>query len=300
MKGKTMFKRALTAGAIAAAICAPGVVFAADAAPDAKPADAKPADAKPEEPKSPHTFTGNVGLFSQYIFRGLTQTNAKPAIQGGFDYSHESGFYAGVWASNITWISDGYAPGSSYGGEFDTYLGWKFALPNDFGVDVGFLRYNYPGRAPTGGFVTGTNKADTNEIYAAGSWKWLSLKYSYSLGDTFGASSASGSSYVDLTAAIPIADSGFTVTGHVGHQKYDGTNAPTGLWPTTSHCTNSCLSYTDYKLGVNKEWLGLNFGLMWTKADTKGAAADGTAIYNNIYGKNIGDSTVTVSVQKTF
>ena len=292
-----MFKRALMAGAIAAAICAPGVVFAADATPDAKPADAKPA-----EPKSPHTFTGNVGLFSQYIFRGLTQTNQKPAIQGGFDYSHEAGFYAGVWASNISWITDGYAPlGSSYSAEFDTYLGWKFALPNDFGIDVGFLRYNYPGKVAPGGFFPGTDKADTNELYVAGSWKWLSLKYSYSLNDTFGIQDAKGSDYIDLTAAIPIADSGFTVTGHVGHQRYKGNNVP--LWGVglPTGCGQSCLDYTDYKLGVNKEWLGLNFGLMWTKADTKGITPRfAVPVYNNIYGKNIGDSTVTASVQKTF
>ena len=74
-----------------------------------------------------------------------------------------------------------------------------------------------------------------------------------------------------------------------------------------SGCTQSCLNYTDYKFGVNKEWLGLNFGLMWTKADTKGVtpftppgAAGPALIYNNIFGRNIGDSTVTASVQKTF
>ena len=66
-------KKLLLASAVATALSAPAAVLAADA--------------------SPHTFTGNVGLFSQYIFRGLTQTNEKAAIQGGFDYSHSSGFY---------------------------------------------------------------------------------------------------------------------------------------------------------------------------------------------------------------
>jgi uncharacterized protein (TIGR02001 family) len=289
MKGEIMFKKTLMAGAIVLGTAMPGSLLAADAAPDAAPA--------PAEAKGPHTFTGNVGLFSQYIFRGLTQTNRKPAIQGGFDYAHESGFYAGVWASNISWITDSFGVGGSYSGEFDTYLGWKWSLPQDFGIDVGFLRYNYPGTSPNAGFPAGFGKADTNELYVAGSWKWISLKYSYSLGDTFGVKDASGSSYIDLTAAYPIADSGFTVTGHIGHQKYDGTNNP--AW-AGSGCTQSCLNYTDYKLGVNKEWWGLNFGLMWTKADTKGISPLGVAVYNNNFGRNIGDSTVTVSVQKTF
>lgn len=59
-----------------------------------------------EEPASPHTFTGNVGLFSQYVFRGISQTNEDPALQGGFDYSHASGFYIGTWASNISWLKE--------------------------------------------------------------------------------------------------------------------------------------------------------------------------------------------------
>ncbi|OYW27068.1 MAG: hypothetical protein B7Z51_09365, partial [Methyloversatilis sp. 12-65-5] len=62
--------------------------------------------AQAEEPASPHTFTGNVGLFSQYVFRGISQTNEDPALQGGFDYSHASGFYLGTWASNISWLKD--------------------------------------------------------------------------------------------------------------------------------------------------------------------------------------------------
>ena len=54
------------------------------------------------------TGTGNVGLFSQYVFRGITQTNEKPAVQGGFDLAHKDGFYVGTWASNISWLSDAY------------------------------------------------------------------------------------------------------------------------------------------------------------------------------------------------
>ena len=53
-----------------------------------------------------HTLTGNVGLFSEYIFRGIAQTAGKPALQGGFDYGHASGFYLGTWASNASWLSD--------------------------------------------------------------------------------------------------------------------------------------------------------------------------------------------------
>ena len=46
-------------------------------------------------------ITGNVGLTTDYVFRGISQTDEKPAIQGGLDYAHSSGAYAGVWASNV-------------------------------------------------------------------------------------------------------------------------------------------------------------------------------------------------------
>ena len=89
-----------TALALAIASFAGGVL--AQSAPTPAPAPA-PAPA-PE--KSP--ITANVTVVNDYRYRGMTQSNFKPAIQGGFDYAHESGFYIGNWNSSISWISDGY------------------------------------------------------------------------------------------------------------------------------------------------------------------------------------------------
>src|SRR5680860_222068 len=69
---------------------------------------------------SPHSISANVGLYSQYIFRGVAQTNTDPALQGGFDYSHASGFYAGTWLSNVSWLTD-VAAYSSSSLEWDVY-----------------------------------------------------------------------------------------------------------------------------------------------------------------------------------
>src|SRR5260370_25263909 len=83
---------------------AASVLFAIAHAQNAPAAsDAKPADAKPAEP---YTITGNFGIYSQYIFRGLTQTDRKPAFQGGFDFAHSSGCYLVTWGSNISWRHD--------------------------------------------------------------------------------------------------------------------------------------------------------------------------------------------------
>src|SRR5512139_2147979 len=156
LKGNDMFRKMAVASAVAAALL-PGVAVAQQA------------------PASPHTLTGNVGLYSQYIFRGLTQTDRDPALQGGFDYSHSSGLYAGTWASNISWLRD--FPSYSSGGslEWDFYGGFKGTFgKSDFGYDVGLLYYYYPGNT-----FPGVAKADTLEAYGAVSWKWLSAKYSY-------------------------------------------------------------------------------------------------------------------------
>ena len=61
---------------------------------------------QPPEAKPDYTITGNFGIYSQYIFRGLTQTDQKPAFQGGFDYAHTNGIYLGTWGSNISWLHD--------------------------------------------------------------------------------------------------------------------------------------------------------------------------------------------------
>src|SRR5262252_11218333 len=125
-----------------------------------------PAAAAPA-PEPDWTGTGNIGFFSQYVFRGLTQTNEKPAVQGGFDLAHKSGFYVGTWASNINWVSDAVPPPNSVSAsmEWDFYGGYKGSLPADFGYDLGVLYYYYPGNY--GNAPVGYTKPDTTEVYAA-------------------------------------------------------------------------------------------------------------------------------------
>ena len=64
-----------------------------------------------EEPKSPHSMTGNVTFATNYVFRGLSQTNFKPAIQGTLEYGHASGLYVGFFASNASWYGDAWEEG---------------------------------------------------------------------------------------------------------------------------------------------------------------------------------------------
>ena len=262
-----MMKSKLLNSLILAALAVPGVAMAADA----------PA------PASPHTFTSNMALVSDYLYRGISQTAAKPAIQGGMDYGHASGFYAGLWGSNISWISDAaVASGASL--ELDTYLGFKNSFAGDFSYDVGYLRYNYLGY-----YAPGATKADTDEIYGLIGWKFLTLKYSQSLGDTFGVKDASGSSYIDLSASYTLEGSGVILGAHYGAQTFKGATADAnkadGLDP----------SYTDYNVSIGKDFGGYVVGLKYSSTDAKkGGAysltqADGTTT-------DLGKGTAVLSV----
>ena len=80
--------------------------------------------------------TVNVGATSNYLWRGLEQTEGNPAVFGGIDYSHDSGFYLGTWASNVSWSG-----GPSY--EIDFYGGYADSV-GDFEYDLGYIYYAYP------------------------------------------------------------------------------------------------------------------------------------------------------------
>ena len=280
-----MFKKTIIAGLVAGAF-APALAFAQAAAP---------------APTPEHTLTGNVGVYSQYIFRGLTQTNGDAALQGGFDYSHSSGFYAGTWMSNISWLTDsplatGYTSSSL---EMDFYAGYKGTISGDLGFDVGLLQYYYPGTKNTAA-IPGIDKADTLELYGALTWKWLSAKYSYSLNDqTFGVKDSSGSSYIDLTANFPVTDK-FNLIAHYGIQKYEGSGGVLCVGGgTTVGSNDTCASYKDWKVGATYALpQSFTIGGYWTGTDM---TTDQKYFYTNgANAKMIGKDTFTVFVAKTF
>lgn len=232
---------------------------------------------------SPHSFTANVGLYSQYIFRGMTQTGEDPALQGGFDYSHSSGLYAGVWGSNISWLTDWNAYKSS-SLELDAYAGFRNSIgKTDFTYDVGVLQYYYPGsRNP------GVTNANTTEVYAALGWKWLSAKYSYALTDTFGVPNSDGSNYLDLSASVPIGETGLTAGAHWGQAKFEGAGNSAGDYEDWK----VSLAYDMGKLGDKLS--GVTVGVMYTDTNAK------KSFYTDPNGVFMGDSQTTVWVSKTF
>jgi uncharacterized protein (TIGR02001 family) len=245
-------KKLLIATALASAFAMPAVAQTAAPAAEAAPA-------------SPHTLTANVGLFSSYRFRGIDQTYGKPALQGGVDYAHESGLYAGNWNSNVN-SGAGFPDGNL---EMDFYGGWKKSW-GDWGLDVGGIVYYYPGSE--GRVLDSNGKADSGavtnkELYIGGSWKFLSLKYYHSMDDYFSlrgngnhaGKSTKGTHYLDLSANYDLGE-GWGINGHVGRL-------------STKNISNG--SYTDYKVGVTKDFSGWVVGLSYVATNAEGSCSKG-------------------------
>lgn len=232
-----------------------------------------------QQAAAPSPITGNLTLASEYRFRGIDQTFGKPAIQGGFDYSHASGIYLGNWNSNVS-QGAGF-PGGNI--EMDLYGGYKRAF-GDFGADVGFIYYAYPGTDP---------KVDNKELYVGGSWKFLSAKFFYSLDDYFSVKgdndeSTRGTIYLDLSANYDLG-SGWGLAGHWGHTDF-------------KHVSQG--SYSDWKLGITKDLSGWILGAAYVGTNAKGDCGAGEFYCfpntDSTKTRDAGRSTVVLSVSKTF
>jgi uncharacterized protein (TIGR02001 family) len=288
-------RKTIIAASFVTALAAPGLAAAQAAA----------------APASPHTFTANMAVVTDYRFRGISQTFKKPALQGGFDYSHSSGFYVGNWNSNVN-EGAGF-PANNL--EMDFYGGWKKSW-GDWGLDLGAIYYYYPGsdanatNGTAAGFTnprngkTHTGSIDNTELYIGGSWKWISLKYYHGTGDWFSLADTKGSSYWDLSANYDLG-SGWTLVGHIGANKVKN-------WHLNTDATNA--DYTDWKIGVTKDVGGWILGAAYIDTSAKGSCnvanpgfycfanqLPNTGIGTGTAGfKDAGKGTVVISVSKTF
>lgn len=218
-----------------------------------------------------YSFSANVGLFSDYRFRGISQTNKNPAIQGGFDFSMKNGFYLGNWNSNID-----SAAFSGANIEMDFYGGYK-ATFGEFGLDVGVIYYYYPGSNPT---------VDNTEIYIGGSWGPLSAKYYYAVSDFFSLPDSKGSNYIVVSATHDFGG-GFGINASFGYQSLKGGAAVTQINGSVAS------DITDYKIGATYDLDGWIFALAYitTNRDIAGFTSPE---------KNISNGTAVVSVSRSF
>ena len=246
-------------------------------------------------PASPHTFTANIALVSDYRFRGMSQTWKRPALQGGIDYSHSSGFYLGNWNSMV-------ARNQYYGGaglEMDFYGGWKGEIAKDVTLDVGGLLYYYPGANYGKAAGVPSGRFTNFEPYVGLSYKWFSAKYFISTTNWFGLGAqqdnalfgvnrgTTGSQYLDITGTFDVVDK-VQIIAHAGFQSVRG---------------NSNLNNTDLKLGVTYDWNSIILGATAYVNDPKNRAAWDTTQNINPFGgsvRNVSKGALVLSVTKNF
>ncbi|WP_018411508.1 TorF family putative porin [Methyloversatilis thermotolerans] len=241
------------------------------------------------EPESDWTVPMSIGLVSDYIFRGQSQTWGGPALQFSIEAAHKSGFYAGFFVSNV---SDEWLPGASV--ETDFYGGYRFTVAEKFNIDVGAIYYVYPGANWNDSSFAGTpsNRLDTAEAYIALNYEWLTFKTGRTLTEYFGwdtdnspvnggfagdltagvTGNTRGSHYYELNASYDIAE-GWNLSGQIGRQIVRNS---TGL------------DITYYKVGVTKALpQGWSAGLFYSATNEPNAYKDFLSL-----GKSSGDSDI--------
>ncbi len=223
-------------------------------------------------------ISANVGMVTEYFFRGITQTDEKFAVQGGLDFVHNSGIYIGTWGSNVDFAedeSDGL--GDSASTEVDIYAGWSGELgKSKVTLDVGGIYYLYPGAGSSRDY-------DFYEIYAGLSRDFgvasASTKVSYSP-EYFGDSG--DATYVELGIDVPLGKY-FTLNLHGGYQWID------------ENATFGADDYFDYLIGLSVSLIGLDFQVAYVGTDL-----DDTDSSSSLTCFRDDCSTVIASVSKSF
>lgn len=195
------------------------------------------APALAEDAAGPVTLSANTALVSDYRFRGVSLSDKDPAIQGGLNINHESGFYVGTWGSSIEQFNGAEA-------ELDIFAGWSGDL-GGVTFDVGGLGYVYPGGSNT----------DYWELYAAASKSFgpvgTKLGVAYAPDQSNIGSKDNVYVYGDLSYAVP--ETPVTLKAHLGYE--DGAfGGPDG-------------NKLDWSLGVDFAYRQFTLGIAYVDTD---------------------------------
>jgi uncharacterized protein (TIGR02001 family) len=210
----------------------------------------------------PGEISANVTLTTDYVFRGVTQTDGDPAVQGGFDYAHPTGFYAGIWGSNVKFPGD-----PDFHLEVDVWAGFAGQF-GELGWDLGILRYMYPG--------TG-REIDFNEFYV-GTRLGMLTAYVHHSNDY--ANTGGRSTHYRFGAEFELPQD-FELGVRVGFT--DFSRAAVG--PDTS------TTYFDWHIGVSTQLAGVDFELAYADTDSDG---------RDIFGRDATGGRVLFSVSRAF
>lgn len=211
------------------------------------PMSARAADAAAAAPASAWTVGGNVMLLSDYLFRGVSQTQRKPTAQGTVDFTHASGAYLGVFGSGVS----NAAYNNTSGSEIDLYGGYRHTLGDTSNIDAGIVTYWYPSAKYRAGGRT--IKYDTQDaklgvnVGSFNAYGWVTLSkhwFGYAVDPYHGdIVDTRGSTYLEANWN-PELMPGLTLNLHAGQQRVRRLSA---------------YNFEDVKVGVTKAWDGWSF-----------------------------------------
>jgi len=227
----------------------------ADPAQTTGEADKAP-EAAPAEVEAEPALTWNLALTTDYVFRGVTQTDFDPALQGGLDYAFgDTGIYVGAWASNVDFV-DGEGPDI----ELDSYIGWSHDLNDDWNVDLSFVHYAYLGETEAYGSV------NYNEIIAKTTWnEAITATIAYS--DDY-SNAGFDSWYYNLGGTWEVGNE-FSINAGVGHTEFGG---------------DAIDAYNDWNIGVSRQFGPVNAALNYYDTDVDGPRVSDTVVFTLAFG----------------
>lgn len=208
-------------------------------ADDSAAAETPAAEPAAEEAES--NLTWNLAVTSDYVFRGISQTDRDPALQGGFDYAFgDSGFYIGTWGSNVD-FQDRDGPDI----EADFYVGFSHDFSDKWNFDISAVRYTYYGARDVYGDI------DYNEFIGKLAWNEM-ITFTVGYANDY-ANSDFDQLYTGLDGSWEIGN-GFTFSAGVGHTSFGDDNG----------------SYNNWLLGLSKTWGPVEATLNYFDTNTDG------------------------------
>lgn len=188
-----------------------------------------PAEDAAEAEEESSNLSWNLAVTSDYVFRGITQTDFDPALQGGLDYSFgDTGLYVGAWASNVD-FADSDGPDI----ELDYYIGWNHDLSESLNLDLSLVRYSYLGEQEAYGNI------DYNEVIGALAYDEM-LTFTVAYANDY-SNSGFSSLYYNLSGSWDLGND-FAVNAGVGR----------------THFSDDVGSYNDWNLGVSRQFGPVN------------------------------------------
>lgn len=194
-------------------------------------------------------WSSNIAITSDYVFRGISQSDGDPAVQGGIETQLNDMWYAGLWGSSISSAADNSTEMRGYVGYNPEAWGWDW--------DLGAIYYFFPSSVADNDRVeihAGANR-DFGQVNLKGHI-YYSPEFSAAIDDYF---------HYTIGAGMDLHEN-FRMSANVGYSDYDDGSAVE--------------DYTNWNIGGTFDWMGLNFDVRYhdTDVDPETLTSDSRAV----------------------